>query len=186
MRRTLILVGCLVLTGCGAKAVSPAAPEPTDAADTVRVISSVFGDGEPIPTTYTCRGSGFSPPLEWSVIPAEARALALVVDDPDAPSGNYTHWVVVDIPVADTGTTAGAAPTGGVELQGDGGPEWSAPCPPSGTHHYRFHVYALRAPLGLDKDASLDEAMHAIGSHTLAWGELTGTVTAASSGGGGY
>lgn len=184
MRRILVLAACLVLIGCGDDSATPAAPEPSDAPATVRVSSPAFGEGDAIPAEYTCRGAGSSPPLTWSGIPADAQALALVVDDPDAPGGSYTHWVVVDIPVADHGVGAGQLPPGGLALRGSGGTGWSPPCPPSGTHHYRFGVYALRAPLGLDADASLRRAVTAIEAQAVAWGRLTGTVAAAPAGGG--
>jgi Raf kinase inhibitor-like YbhB/YbcL family protein len=186
MRRIVALAACLALVGCGDDSPSPAAPEPRDAPSTIQVSSPAFGDGDPIPAKYTCGGAGSSPPLTWSGIPAAARALALVVDDPDAPDGSYTHWVVVDIPVADRGTDAGQSPPGGIALRGSGGTGWSPPCPPSGTHHYRFGVYALREPLRLEADVSLPRAITAIEEQALAWGRLTGTVAAAPPAAGGY
>ena len=139
--------------------------------------SPAFDDGAAIPEEHTCHGVGTSPELHWSDVPTDAQALALVVDDPDAPNGTYTHWVVVDIPVATTASAAGQPP-GGTELRGSGGRGWKPPCPPSGTHHYRFSVYALRSPLELSADASLDDAMRAIDDATVAWGRITGTVAA--------
>lgn len=172
-----------VLAGCGSDQSAPAAPSPT-ASRSISVSSPAFADGAAIPATYTCRGSGTSPALQWSGVPDGTRALALVVDDPDAPHGTYTHWVVADIPPTVSAAPAGRAPLGGAELKASGGKGWSPPCPPSGTHHYRFSVYALSAPLHLPGDTSLADAMTAIADRTLAWGRLTGTVTAGSSGGG--
>jgi Raf kinase inhibitor-like YbhB/YbcL family protein len=175
----------LAMTGCGGS--HPSAPEPSKAPRSLEVSSPAFADGKPIPTSYTCKGAGGSPELSWSGVPEDARALALVVDDPDAPNGTYTHWVVVDIPpdVADVG--AGAAPAGGSELKASGGVGWKPPCPPSGVHHYRFNVYALSSALDLPRSASLDDVVEAIASNTIAWGRLTGTVTASGGdSGGGY
>lgn len=186
LTRTLVLCSAgLLVAACGGSD-SASAPEPTAADTGIRVSSPVFTDGAPIPTAYTCKGTGLSPELHWSGVPAGAGALALVVDDPDAPHGTYTHWVVVDIAPDTSGVAAGQVPSGGAQLRGSGGRGWTPPCPPSGTHHYRFHVYALKAPLGLAGDASLEEALKAIASATVSWGLLTGTVAAQSSGGGGY
>jgi Raf kinase inhibitor-like YbhB/YbcL family protein len=184
VKRTLgLLAAGLIVTGCGHENAS--APEPTAANKIVRVTSPAFAEGNAIPATYTCSGSGNSPELHWSGVPSDAHALALVVDDPDAPGGTYTHWVVVDIPATTAEAAAGQPPAGGTELRGSDGPGWSPPCPPGGTHHYRFSVYALRSPVQLPGTASVADAMDAIGSATLAWGRLTGTV-AASGGDGGY
>lgn len=176
MRAVLAPAILLVVAGCGGS--SAPAPAPEHASRSIVVSSSAFADGAPIPAAYTCQGQGGSPPLSWDHLPASTRAVALVVDDPDAPHGTYTHWVVVDIAPGDRDLAAGHTPTGGVELRASGGTGWTAPCPPSGTHHYRFSVYALAAPTGLTATASLDDAMAAIDRETIAWGRLTGTVTA--------
>src|SRR4051812_26670509 len=110
LHRTLVLVAVLALTGCGKGVHGVAAPEPRGAPAAVRVTSGAFKEGEPIPAAYTCHGEGSSPPLGWTGVPAEARALALVVDDPDAPHGTFTHWVVVDIPVSTDHVDAGKEP----------------------------------------------------------------------------
>jgi len=180
--RLVVLVAVLLavpLAGCGGDGTSGVdAPEPTAASAGITVTSPAFEQGGPIPAQYTCHGSGISPPLRWSGVPAKAQALALVVDDPDAPHGTYTHWLVVDIPASTDHVDAASRPAGGTELAASGGAGWSAPCPPSGTHHYRFHVYALRSGLGLPADTSIAHAMRAIGADTLSWGLLTGTVSA--------
>ena len=102
---------------------------------------------------------------------------AIVMSDPDAPGGNYYHWVVVDLPAGSTGVAADL-PTGARELRNSGGhPAWTPPCPPSGTHHYRFTAYALSAATGLPADASLEDAFAAISRGTIAQGTLTGLVS---------
>ena len=190
MRRLVVRVAALLavpLAGCGGGGTSGVdAPEPTAASAGITVTSPAFEQNGPIPAQYTCHGSGISPALRWSGVPADARALALVVDDPDAPHGTYTHWVVVDVPTSTDHVDAGSTPSGGTELTASGGAGWSPPCPPSGTHHYRFHVYALRTELGLPSDTSIARAMRAIGAHTVSWGLLTGTVTASGGDSGGY
>jgi Raf kinase inhibitor-like YbhB/YbcL family protein len=147
-----------------------------DAPATIEVTSTAFGDGDPIPEQYTCDGDEVSPPLAWSGVPADAAAVALVVDDPDAPSGTFTHWVVLDIPVATTSSAEGGVPEGGLQASTSAGSaSYAGPCPPSGTHHYRFTVVALDAETGLAEGAALDEALAAVDDHAIARGTLTGT-----------
>ena len=111
-------------------------------------------------------------------MPADAAEVALVVDDPDAPSGTFTHWVVVDIPTSTTSSAEDGVPEGGIETTTSAGsPAYAGPCPPSGTHHYRFTVVALDADTGLAEGASLDEALAAVDDHAVASGTLTGTYS---------
>jgi Raf kinase inhibitor-like YbhB/YbcL family protein len=116
----------------------------------LKLTSSAFTDGEPVPAAYTCDGDDQSPPLAWSNAPAGTVAFALVVDDPDAPGGVFTHWTLADIPSAthslDAGETAGVPGTNDFPRIG-----WGGPCPPRGhgRHRYRFHLYALDRELGL-------------------------------------
>jgi Raf kinase inhibitor-like YbhB/YbcL family protein len=182
----LLVVAGMLLAGCGDGGGDPAAPEPHAGAASIEVTSPAIRDGGTIPAPYTCKGAGRSPELVWTGVPAKAQALALVVDDPDAPNGTFVHWVVVDIPATAQGAPAGHPPEGGTELDGSGGHGWKPPCPPHGSHHYRFHVYALRSPLDLAADTSVADALDAIGAKTIAWGRLTGTVSAGADTGGGY
>lgn len=173
----LVYAAGLALAGCGGS--HPSAPEPSKAPRSLTVSSPAFAEGERIPESFTCRGAGRSPELHWSGVPRNARSLALVVDDPDAPRGTYTHWAVVDIP-ADVGDVREGAAPPGTQLEASGGVGWKPPCPPSGVHHYRFSVYALGSPLGLRRSASLEDALDAIAEKAIAWGRLTGTVAASS------
>src|SRR6185312_6897701 len=96
-----------------------------------------------IPAKYTCDGAGISPPLAFGGIPPNAKTLALVVIDPDAPSGPFRHWIVLNIPPSTTRVAEGAAPAGGMEAEnGFGQRGWGGPCPPNGEHHYVFNLYA--------------------------------------------
>jgi Raf kinase inhibitor-like YbhB/YbcL family protein len=188
--RILGLVVALLLTGCGSDDSGHAtAPQPTGVPASVSVSSAAFDEGGPIPTTYTCRGDGTSPPLEWSGVPPDTGSLALVVDDPDAPGGGYVHWVVIGIPAGTDSVAAGSSPAGGKPLDGSGGPGWRPPCPPSGTHHYRFTVYVIPSTTGfaVSDDAPLPDVLATIAGAATAWGRLTGTVTASGGdAGGGY
>jgi Raf kinase inhibitor-like YbhB/YbcL family protein len=166
----------LALAGCGGDSTS--SPADADAPATITVTSTAFGEGEVIPQRYTCDGDEVSPPLAWSGVPDGAAALALVVDDPDAPSGTFTHWVVLDIPVGTTSSDESGVPAGGVQATSSAGDAvYAGPCPPGGTHHYRFTVVALDAETGLGDGASLDDALEAVDEHAVARGTLTATYT---------
>jgi Raf kinase inhibitor-like YbhB/YbcL family protein len=162
-------------SGCGGS--EPVSPVPSTAV-TLTVTSTAFTEGGAIPADFTCNGAGARPPLQWSG--ASAEAYAIVVNDPDAPGGDYHHWIVVDLPAGTTGVGA-ASPGQARELKNSAGEAgWTAPCPPSGTHHYRFTVYALSAPT---KATTVENAFAAIEQTTVAAGTLTGTVTHEAAGG---
>ena len=141
----------------------------------ITVSSSAFQDGQPIPERFTCDGDGDAPPLTWDDVPTDAAALALVVDDPDAPNGTFVHWIVLDIPVATTGSEAGAVPSGATQAKNSAGKaSYVGPCPPSGIHHYRFTVYALSRRTGLRDGADMRKALAAIESAATHQGRLVG------------
>jgi Raf kinase inhibitor-like YbhB/YbcL family protein len=138
--------------------------------------SDGFEHGQPIPAQHSCDGQDRSPPLSWSEPPPDTRSLALVVDDPDAPSGTFTHWVVLDLAAGVVGSEEGSVPAGGVQAQNSAGrASYFGPCPPSGTHRYRFTVYALSGPTGLGAGAGLSEALGALEERAIAWGRLIAT-----------
>jgi Raf kinase inhibitor-like YbhB/YbcL family protein len=143
---------------------------------TISVDSPDITEGGPIPTRYTCDGENVSPPLRWSGIPQDTAALALVVDDPDAPRGTFTHWVVVDIDPAVTSLARGQSPEGAKQIVNSAGrASYMGPCPPGGVHRYRFTVYALSRRLALPSRVPLSSALHAIGAAATAQGTLVGT-----------
>ncbi|MGK8521790.1 YbhB/YbcL family Raf kinase inhibitor-like protein [Nocardia asteroides] len=150
------------------------------ATNDISVRSPAFDHGDPIPTVYTCNGRNEPPPLTWTA-PAQAADLALIVDDPDAPSGLFTHWVVSNIPPTTTSIEQGQTPAGGVvSLNSANRAEYFGPCPPAGTgvHHYRFTVYALSHPVTVTPDTTPDAARSAIVDASLGDGQLIGTYTA--------
>jgi len=139
------------------------------------VKSSAFANNGAIPTEYTCDGSETSPPLSWSKVPDGTKSIAILVDDPDAPMGTFTHWLVTGLPTSTTSLGKGAPiPADAMAQKNDKGKNaYTGPCPPSGRHRYRFHVYALdiAKPKSMTRTAFLAE----INGHTLATGELVGT-----------
>jgi Raf kinase inhibitor-like YbhB/YbcL family protein len=150
-------------------------------ADQMRLATSAFANGATIPATYTCAGANESPPLEWTGVPASAVTVALMVDDPDAPSGTFVHWVLYDIPV-DAVTHAGKMAENGTPppnarqgTNGFGDSKYGGPCPPPGApHHYHFKLYALDTKLGLPPGARAEQVEEAMRAHILASTELIG------------
>lgn len=139
----------------------------------MKLTSTEFGDGEMIPIRFTCDGEDISPPLAITDIPAEAVALALIMDDPDAPGGTWDHWVEFDIPVTNTIVQdVGSLGVAGANSWGRTG--YGGPCPPSGTHRYIFRVLALEAELGLEPGADKATVLDAAAAVTLAEATLMG------------
>ena len=156
-----------------AASVSPATTPAAPASLTVR--SPSFARGAAIPVRFSCRGANTPPSLAWAGIPSGAASIAVVMDDPDAIGGTYTHWVVFNLPATARGITGGRLPPGAAQAQNSGGQAaYLGPCPPSGTHHYRFTVYAEPKRLPLPAGAPLAKALHAIKADALTWGQLTG------------
>jgi len=147
---------------------------------TLSLLSPVFQEGEDIPITYTCDGQDISPPLMWSDPSPETQSFALIMDDPDAPGGVFTHWLLFNLPT-DNRELPEAVPThnelANGALQGTNGfgtIGYGGPCPPAGpAHHYRFTIYALDQSLDLVAGASRKQVIDAITGHILAWGQLT-------------
>jgi Raf kinase inhibitor-like YbhB/YbcL family protein len=147
----------------------------------LELTSDAFEAGGMIPEKYTCDGEGISPPLSWTGVPAEAKGLALICEDPDAPSGTYSHWVLYNIPVQKDGLPerfpAGGQPEwGGVQGANQAGDlQYRPPCPPAGpAHRYVLRLYALDGGLDLAPGASRQEVMDRVQGHVLADVELTG------------
>ncbi len=139
----------------------------------LKVKSQAFGMGESIPEKYTCDGEDVNPPLEIENVPAGTQSLALIMDDPDAPIGNFTHWVVFDIPAGKTKIEEGSVP--GVEGMNDfSRTSYMGPCPPSGEHRYFINVYALKDTLGLESKAQREKVEKAMKGKAIAKGSLMG------------
>jgi Raf kinase inhibitor-like YbhB/YbcL family protein len=149
----------------------------------ILITSDAFLEGEVIPTKYTCDGDDLSPHLTWSDIPPNTKSLALICEDPDAPSGMFTHWILFDIPptvieLPEGVSAAERLANGAVQGQNDfkriG---YGGPCPPSSDspHRYYFRLYALDTELHLQAGARREDVVPAMVGHVLATGHLMGT-----------
>jgi len=146
-----------------------------NAASSISITSPFFHAGGDIPAKFTCNGTNVSPELQISSVPNEAKSLVLIVDDPDAPRGLFTHWIVWNIDPKTTRMAENSAPTAGVQGINDFGKRnYGGPCPPSGTHRYFFKIFALDTKLELKPGARRAELDAAMRGHTLAQGELMG------------
>jgi len=146
------------------------------------VTSPDFADGASIPRRFTCQGQNISPALAIADVPTSAKSLVLIVDDPDAPSGTFTHWLVWNIPPGTKKLPAGQPPPGALQGTNDfGSVGYSGPCPPSGTHNYRFYICALNTLLNLPSKASRLAIDDAIRGHIIAMGTLMGHYAKTSS-----
>jgi len=180
----------LAISGCGRTASLP--PEDPSRLS-IQLSSAAFADGGTIPKEYTCDGSDGSPPLAWSGVPQSARTLTLICDDPDAPGGTWSHWVLFDLPahvkaLKEAVPPSETVPDASIERsqassadspqprQGKndfGKIGYGGPCPPSGTHRYIFRLYALDTRLGFGSTASRADVLGAIKGHILAEGRLS-------------
>lgn len=137
--------------------------------------STEFKNKEFIPIKYTCDGQDINPPLEISGVPEKAESLALIVDDPDAPNGDWVHWVLWNIPPDTLKIKESSVPQGAIEGTNDfNHTRYGGPCPPKGTHHYYFKLYALDTVLDLDSSKTKKDLLKAVEGHIIAQAELVG------------
>jgi Raf kinase inhibitor-like YbhB/YbcL family protein len=135
----------------------------------MNISSSAFAENSKVPKQYTCDGENTSPPLTIADVPAEAKSLALVVDDPDAPGGTWVHWVVWRIDAGTREIKAGSLPEGAVQgVNSFKRRNYGGPCPPSGSHRYFFKLYALDRALNLHPDATKADLEKAMKGHVIA------------------
>ncbi|MFA5773167.1 MAG: YbhB/YbcL family Raf kinase inhibitor-like protein [Candidatus Paceibacterota bacterium] len=141
----------------------------------MKIESDIFVNNSSIPIEYTCDGKGIQPPLKISGVPAEAKSLALIVDDPDAPSGDFVHWIVwnidPNISVIENSNVSTGAVEGYTSLNKSG---FVAPCPPSGIHHYNFKLYALDTILSIPKSSNKADLVRAMDKHIINNATLVG------------
>ncbi len=141
---------------------------------TMKIESDAFVNNGKIPAEYTCNGAGAQPPLKISGAPKDAKSLALLVDDPDAPGGDFVHWVVWNIDPATSLIENGRVPGAEEGYTSLRRPGWVAPCPPSGVHHYNFKIYALDTPLSMPKSSAKADLLRAMEGHVVGSAILLG------------
>ena len=197
---TLAVLSILLFSSIAAACSPPAqstepSPEPIETASEitetgaerpasrVELESSAFEAGGSIPERFTCDGEGISPPLSWEDDLSGVASFAIIMEDPDAPGGTWTHWVLYNLPaeVRSLEAASGARsrlPAGAqVGTNSWGETDYGGPCPPSGTHRYFFYLFALDSNLDLEAGATSEELREAIRDHTLARSELMGTFS---------
>lgn len=143
----------------------------------MQIESSAFKNGGEIPTKYTCDGEGINPPLVFKDVPKEAKSLALISDDPDAPNGTWDHWILWNISPETAEIPENSTPAGAVTGQNSwpaNANKYGAPCPPSGSHRYYFKLYALDVILDLPLTSGSQDLQNAMQGHILAEAELMG------------
>ncbi len=155
----------------------PSKPITSEDGDQLTITSTAFKSGQMIPSKYTCKGSNMSPPLHVDGIPEGTKAVVVIMDDPDAMvDGGFTHWLawnldptMIDIPEGYKGGVQG------MNMNKRKG--YYGPCPPQGTHHYHFRIFALSARLKIAADSDKKRLEVAMAGKILAQGELMGIYT---------
>jgi Raf kinase inhibitor-like YbhB/YbcL family protein len=192
MQLLILIAIALALSQCGADPSSEdtavessdtslSEPDPMPVA--LHLTSTVFGSEETIPEKYSCDGENISPPLEWGDPPEGTQSFALIFDDPDAidvVGYTWVHWTLFNLPPETRALRENVPPD--AELVGGGRHgqnSWErlgygGPCPPSGTHHYFFKLYALDTQLALEASATKEELLQSMEGHILAQTELMG------------
>ena len=188
MRKFEAVAALIVLAfiGCTSRQQQAVQPQVTPATQPqqkseLKLTSTAFKEGEAIPRGYTCDGANVSPPLEWTGVPKSAKTIAIIADDPDAPSGDWVHWVLFNLPAEGLGLIENTPATetltgGGAQGKNDFGKiGYGGPCPPSGTHRYFFKFYALDGELSLPAGATKAEIEQAMQGHIVGQAQLMGT-----------
>jgi len=174
-----VLVGVALLLACGSPAEETKPP-----GSAMRLFSKSFEDGKPIPAVHSLDGGDQAPELHWTGVPAGAKSLAVLCDDLDAPGGSFTHWIAVDMLPVVIFILEGAPKTkflvnGGIQgINSYGTLGWGGPKPPSGTHRYRFTLFALDHKPPVEEPPTREGFDAIVEGHTLATATLTGLFSA--------
>jgi Raf kinase inhibitor-like YbhB/YbcL family protein len=157
-------------------------PKKEERSMAIKMTSTAFADGQPVPTRHTCDGDDLSPSLAWTGIPDGTKSIALIADDPDAPAGTWVHWVLYNLPATATELPEGVAKTEALDNGAAQGTNdfkrigYGGPCPPPGSpHRYFFKLYALESRLELAPGATKQQLLEALDGHVIAEGQLMGT-----------
>ncbi|HUY13062.1 MAG TPA: YbhB/YbcL family Raf kinase inhibitor-like protein [Terriglobia bacterium] len=179
---SILLVPLLILcAGCAGGTSSGLAQGHATPVSPMKLGSPDFAQGSFIPARFTCKGGDVSPVLQWTRPPGNTQAFALIVEDPDAPGGTWTHWLLYNLPAAARALPQGVPKTAEISGGGRQGVNdfgligYGGPCPPPGKpHRYFFRLYALNAPLALDAGASKEQVHAALQGRVVAETELMG------------
>ncbi len=173
----LLILGAFMVYAYISYIVYTKLPAQSNTNTSMILTSSAFASNESIPKEFTCDGQDISPELFIHDVPPEAKSLTLIMDDPDAPMGTFTHWLIWNInPKINAIKEGGGKPPGSVEGKNSAGKiGYIGPCPPSGTHHYHFKLYALRDKPNLPSGATKQELENVIKNSLIAETELIGT-----------
>ena len=179
MKRLVILIALILISSCANEVQESGEskitePETIEEVDNMKLTSPDFKEGQPIPREHSCDGSDISPALAIEDVPAGAKSLALIMDDPDAPMGTWVHWVVWNIPVDKKQIQKGEQ-LSNQGITDFGKPGYGGPCPPSGTHRYFFKLYALDTELELGAETTKKDLEKAMEGRILAEAKLMGT-----------
>lgn len=167
MKRLLIVLVFLIIIGCVKE-------KEVEQMGELKLTSPAFENNGRIPAKYTCDGDDVNPPLNIEGIPADAKSLVLIVDDPDAPMGTWDHWIAWNIQIVSK-IDENSIPKGAVQGLNDFKKhDYGGPCPPSGTHRYMFKLYALDTVLDLDENSKKEDVEKAMKGHILAQTKLVG------------
>lgn len=141
----------------------------------MQLSSSAFEEGGMIPSTFTCDGKNINPHLILNEAPSNTESLALIMDDPDAVNGVFTHWLVWNIPPSTIDIPEGGFVENAIEGTNSGGRQgYTGPCPPNGAHRYFFNLYALDTTLSLDAAAERDDLEAEMQDHIISQAKLMG------------
>lgn len=144
----------------------------------MKIFSRAFEENDFMPERFTCDGSNVNPELEIKDVPGSAKSLALIMDDPDAPRGRFVHWVVWNIDPETKSIPERRVPSGAVEGKTSSMKKgYRGPCPPSGTHHYVFKLYALDTELDLPPDTPVNRLEESVKEHAVDYAEFVGVYS---------
>lgn len=160
----ILLIAVLITGGC---IFTPKSKTPITII-AMKLESLVFTHDQFLPTKYTCDGTSINPSFKISEVPNNAKSLVLIVDDPDAPSGDFVHWLLWNIDPKTTTIEEDSVPTGATQgTNSENEAKYTAPCPPTGVHHYNFKIYALDTKLNLPSSTDKTGLLSAMQGHIV-------------------
>jgi|TARA_Y100000310_G_scaffold345573_1_gene466765 hypothetical protein len=176
MKLSIPIIMLFFIIGCTAQVenIETEQIEKTEGVVKMKITSPAFKSNQEIPAEFTCDGQDLSPELNFWSVPDNAKSLVLIMDDPDAPGGNWDHWIAFNINPKTNTLPRGIEKAGVAGKNSWGRTGYGGPCPPSGTHRYIFKLYALDKMLDLKEGASKSEIENAMQGHIIEKEELIG------------